>query len=313
MNKTLPLVSVMIPYYNCKTYIGETIASVENQTYPRIEIIVVDDGSAEEHRQYLQKLAADKPHIRLFSQPNRGVSAARNTAAGHARGEYFVFLDADDLIGSAYIEQSIRCFGENPDLALVYPLTECFDAQTGAFTPPPYRHYPDLLRWNTFPTPSVHKAADYRRTGGFDEQLATHEDWDYWIKLLADNDRVCRIPEVLYFYRKRNDHTSLMDGLQTQPEKLIRDWQQVYLNNQTAFLKHHLGYFHLINRINEMESKNAMESKPENQEPLTAPPPAESPRRHYSAHRPRPPVFPQTGIGQHHRPKLPALAAGHHQ
>lgn len=250
---TQPLVSVMIPYYNCKDYIAETIESVEKQTYTAVEIIVVNDGSSENHASYLTDLLHDKPHIRLLHQTNKGVSAARNKAAAHAAGRYFVFLDADDVIGERYIELAVGCFQEHPDLVLVYPATELFDGATGLFTPPAYRTYRDLLMWNTFPTPSVHKAEDYRRINGFNESLATHEDWDYWIRLLQNNDRVCKLPEVLYFYRKRRDNTSLMDGLRENPEKVVQDWQKVYWNNEAVFLKNNLGYFDLINKINQME------------------------------------------------------------
>ena len=255
MNTTLyPLVSVMIPYYNCKEYIEQTILSVERQTYPHIEIIIVDDGSDDTHKTYLEALIRHKPSIRLIYQSNRGVAAARNTAARYAQGQYFIFLDADDVIGATYIEQSVEQFWQQPDLALVYPKTELFGAEAAPFTPPVYKHYPDVLAWNTFPTPSIHKATDYHKIGGFNEDLSTHEDWDYWIRLLLDNKQVYQIPEVLYFYRKRDNGTSLMDGLKEHPEKLVHEWQQVYLANQEIFLQHNLGYFNLIKKIKEMKS-----------------------------------------------------------
>lgn len=64
------LVSVMIPYYNCKDYIIETIESIENQTYPNIEIIVIDDGSDVEHAQYLESLLINKPAVKYERQNN---------------------------------------------------------------------------------------------------------------------------------------------------------------------------------------------------------------------------------------------------
>ena len=76
-----PTVSVMIPYYNCKEYIVETIQSVLSQSHQNFEIIIVDDGSDLEHADYLREFLADKPAIRYAVQNNQGVAAARNHAA----------------------------------------------------------------------------------------------------------------------------------------------------------------------------------------------------------------------------------------
>lgn len=82
-----PTVSVMIPYYNCKEYIVETIQSVLSQSHQNFEIIIVDDGSDPEHADYLKGFLADKPAIRYAVQNNQGVAAARNHAARLAGGQ----------------------------------------------------------------------------------------------------------------------------------------------------------------------------------------------------------------------------------
>src|SRR5690606_3615953 len=96
----LPLVSIVIPNYNYGRFIAEAIESVLNQTYPNIELIVVDDGSSDDSleaiRQYEKKLI-------LISQKNSGVVVARNNGAAKSRGEYISFLDADDVIEPTFI------------------------------------------------------------------------------------------------------------------------------------------------------------------------------------------------------------------
>lgn len=245
MNTTQhPLVSVMIPYYNCEQYIAETIASVEVQHYPNIEIIIVDDGSREESAAFLTKLLETKPTIRLVTQNNQGVAAARNHAARLASGEYFLFLDADDQILPDYIQKSVKILESNPDCKLVYPQAEFFDAKEGFWQLPPYEGIKSLLTGNCFPSSvSMHRAADFKALGGFDKNLVTHEDWDFWIRLLSGGGKVYQIPEVLFRYRKRRDGSSLIDSLDKNTDLSRKDCQHIYEKHRNLFLQHHLSYW----------------------------------------------------------------------
>ena len=93
-NRLEPLVSVMMPVYNAQAYLGEAIESVLAQTYPRWELIVVDDGSTDASLTIAQDYR--DPRIRVYHQPNLGEAAARNEALRHMNGELVAFLDADD-------------------------------------------------------------------------------------------------------------------------------------------------------------------------------------------------------------------------
>ena len=250
-----PTVSVMIPYYNCKEYIVETIQSVLNQSYQNFEIIIVDDGSAPEHADYLREFLADKPAIRYAVQNNQGVAAARNHAARLAGGKYFLFLDSDDLILPDYIEKCVAVLENNPDCKLVYPLAEYFDAQEGLWNLPDYDGLESLLKGNRIPIISMHRAEDFVSLGGFDENLATHEDWDLWIRLLSNGGEVIRIPEVLFRYRKRRDGSSLINRLEQNPDLNREDWQKVYEKNRALFMQHHLGYSDCIQKISLLEQQ----------------------------------------------------------
>src|ERR1700722_9202668 len=90
---TSPLVSVVIPCYNSERYLAEAIESVRRQTYPRTEIIVIDDGSTDG----TARIARSSP-VHYFYQPNSGISAARNRGLLHCHGEYVLFLDHDDCL-----------------------------------------------------------------------------------------------------------------------------------------------------------------------------------------------------------------------
>src|SRR5579862_6606561 len=91
-----PKVSVLIPCYNAEKWVGETLESVFRQTWPEIEVIVVDDGSTDRSVDVVRSFA--RPNLRLIQQANRGSTAARNVCCKHAVGDYIHYLDADDLI-----------------------------------------------------------------------------------------------------------------------------------------------------------------------------------------------------------------------
>lgn len=106
-----PLISVIIPAYNCEETIEEAMRSILEQTYPSLEILVVDDGSSDATKEIAERLAKDDSRIRVFSTPqeegnrfdtalNRNINAgyaARNEGFSHVRGEYVTFQDADDV------------------------------------------------------------------------------------------------------------------------------------------------------------------------------------------------------------------------
>ncbi len=250
-----PTVSVMIPYYNCKEYIVETVQSILSQSHQNFEIIIVDDGSDPEHADYLREFLVDKPAIRYAVQNNQGVAAARNHAARLAGGKYFLFLDSDDLILPDYIENCVAVLENNPDCKLVYPLAEYFDAQEGLWNLPDYDGLGSLLKGNRIPVISMHRAEDFVSLGWFDENLTTHEDWDLWIRLLSNGGTVIRIPEVLFRYRKRRDGSSLINRLEQNPDLNREDWQKVYEKNSALFMQYHLGYSDCIQKISLLEQQ----------------------------------------------------------
>ena len=90
-----PLVSILIPAFNAQEWIAETIQSALRQTWPRKEIIVLDDGSADETLVVARRFESDE--VRVISQPNQGAAAARNQALALSRGDYIQWLDADDF------------------------------------------------------------------------------------------------------------------------------------------------------------------------------------------------------------------------
>ncbi|MEM4406501.1 MAG: glycosyltransferase [Candidatus Methanomethylicaceae archaeon] len=190
-NFALPLVSIIIPTYNCRKWVSEAVDSALSQTYPRCEIIVVDDGSNDGTDLLLQERYGDK--IRYYFQDNKGRSAARNRGLKEAKGEYIQFLDADDLIMPEKIARQVEFLEANRDVDVVYgdvllfleddkedvwPHEKRIYYASGRGLLKKMLHEPFLQ--------TVH--ALYRRKcieaiGGFDESLKRVEDWEFHLRL----------------------------------------------------------------------------------------------------------------------------------
>ena len=186
-----PLVSVIIPLYNQKDFVGEAIESILNQTYSNVEIIVVNDGSTDEPSEVLEKY---KTYIKLINQKNKGLAAARNTGIKHSSGEYIQLLDADDFLVKDKIKLQLE-FNVPRDSDVSYCEISSYDNNTGRSTPRNVGEVSDMFShlfnfWYTYPLP-VHslliKKDIFKRFGLFDEDLKAAEDRYYLSKLAFNN------------------------------------------------------------------------------------------------------------------------------
>lgn len=117
MLNTCPLVSVIIPVYNPGKYLYRCLDSIIGQTYQNLEIILVDDGSTDDSLQVCREYAEKDGRIKVFSQKNAGVSAARNKGIEEASGDFFSFIDSDDYLEPDMYETLIEVFDrEKPDI-----------------------------------------------------------------------------------------------------------------------------------------------------------------------------------------------------
>jgi len=108
-----PLVSVIIPVYNCQLYIEKCICSLLSQEYEEIEIITVDDGSTDKSADVIKRIQNESSRIKYFYQDNSGPGRARNKAIQEAKGKYLLFVDADDYVSRDYIATLVECAEKN--------------------------------------------------------------------------------------------------------------------------------------------------------------------------------------------------------
>lgn len=110
MNEKEPILSVIIPCYNCAPVVTRCMDSID---YPDCEIIVVNDGSTDDSAQVVQKYAATRLHVRLVNKENGGPSSARNSGIEHAKGKYIAFVDADDYLSQGGLGRMIALAEEH--------------------------------------------------------------------------------------------------------------------------------------------------------------------------------------------------------
>lgn len=225
------LISVIIPCYNTARYLPETLDSVLAQTYKHFEIIAIDDGSTDNTLTVLQEYAKKDSRIKIISQENTYYIIARCNGIKQSQGKYLFCLDSDDKIAPTYFEKAMTIFNKNPDLAVVYAHVQTFEAETKVLKMPDSPTPQQMLLQNCSGVgPSMLIKRDvYDEIGGFDTNLTFGEDWDLYISLFEHQKKIYRIPEVLFFYRKRADESSVCN---------ISNQKKIAINFLKIYTKH---------------------------------------------------------------------------
>ena len=215
------LVSVIVPVYNRADLVGKTIESILAQTYRKIEIIAVNDGSTDGSLELLHAYSARYPgKMVVVDQQNTGQVRARNVGIQHAKGEFIAFLDSDDTWEREKLALQIPLFKSG--VGLVYCAIKEVDQDNRVIRTVPCENglrgsiYHELLIRNRMTGGSVvvsRKALD--RVGLFDEALRAAENWDLWIRIARDF-KVDYVSSPLVQYLKHSNNISSNNQLMTQ-------------------------------------------------------------------------------------------------
>ncbi|NJL19690.1 MAG: glycosyltransferase family 2 protein [Leptolyngbyaceae cyanobacterium SM1_3_5] len=210
MSSSNPLVSVIIPCYNAKPYVGEAIESALNQTYTNVEVIVVDDGSTDRSVEVVRSLG---DRVRLEQIDHQGACAARNLGLQLSQGEFIQFLDADDVLLTNKLETQVPVLQAN-QADLVFCNGYLFGDDR------PQRPIKKLLNLpspdgcdpfiyclsNGFGTEGpLHRRQFLEKVKGFRKGLAGAQEVDLHIRLGAAGVRIHKLNDFLFKHRNHND------------------------------------------------------------------------------------------------------------
>ena len=221
-----PRIAVIVPAYGVAHLVGEALASLQAQTFPHWECVVIDDGAPDDVAGAVTPFLVDS-RIRFLRTDNGGVAVARNRAIASCTAPLLTMLDGDDRLRPDYLTTLVPLMERHPDITIASCQARLFGAVTG-------EHF-------CFPTPQVEgslahvldrsfriyigsmfRRIDWERVGGFDPAFGVCEDFDLWVRLLLNGGRACHVDQVLADYRVRPGSASA-DSL-----RMMRGNLQVY-------------------------------------------------------------------------------------
>ncbi|WP_459947208.1 glycosyltransferase family 2 protein [Desulfocastanea catecholica] len=186
-----PQVSIVVTCYNYGQFVTKCLASIQNQTFPDFEVIVVDDGSTDNSVEQIQPFLLDD-RFRCITQTNGGQANAKNRGIKESTAELIAFLDADDQWASEKLERQIPLFARQ-ETGVVYSRASHINKEGRSLPQPPLGKYLEprrgkvtqyLIYDNFIPFSSaiVHRKC-FDAFGMFDESLAMGIDWDLWLRI----------------------------------------------------------------------------------------------------------------------------------
>lgn len=216
-----PLVSIIIPVYNCEAYIKDTINNILNSIYSDIEIICIDDGSSDNSFAIIKELSVQNSKIKYLSQSNQGVSIARNNGLKHANGKYVMFVDSDDLIKPDAISKSIEYLEKNnADIICFNMLIRTQDHEDNiCFQEHHFDSYLTICNSKDYDkavnftnaAPSVIKKEFLEKHNIQFIPKHIYEDWVFMVEIFSKNPYCVFLNEPMYIYNKREQGSITCD------------------------------------------------------------------------------------------------------
>lgn len=212
-----PRVAVIVPAYGVAHLVGEALASLQAQTMPDWECVVIDDGAPDDVAGAVAPFLGD-PRIRFIATDNQGVSAARNTAIAATRAPLIALLDGDDLLRPDYLSTTVPLLEADPAIRLVTVNARifgavarerlCFTRKQGSGDGIRGSLGDVLDRSFGVHIGSTFRRADFAAIGGFDTKMAQSEDFDLWVRLMQLGGHARYVDAVLGEYRVRANSAS---------------------------------------------------------------------------------------------------------
>ncbi len=232
-----PILSVVIPAYNVRDFIEDAVKSALAQKFDDFEVIVVNDGSTDDTLELLEKI--DDPRLRIITQTNGGLSAARNTGVKNARGEIIGFLDGDDIWFPDKAKEHMKIMQDDPQIGITYSYS-AYMQEDGKFSgqllvsKKKQPKLKDMILRNHVgngSTPFVRKAC-FDQAGLFNEKLRSCEDYEMWVRILKKTQFTCQlITRPLTGYRVRSGSLSMDYSIFLKNAEMVMECFDDYLPN----------------------------------------------------------------------------------
>jgi len=254
------LVSIILPAYNAEAYIAEAIQSVLDQSYTHWELLLINDGSTDATERIIQQFTDFRIHY--FEQENRGVSAARNVGLANMQGEFFCFLDADDVLPPKSLESRLTVFEQNPEVMFVDGQVEIRDValqNTIARYTPNFKGNPHnalaRLNKNCFFGPSWmirHRTAiNYR----FSEGMTHAEDLYFYLSISESGQYDFTQETVLHYRKSNNSAMTNLKGLENGYAELLEKVQSIptILESNKKYLRFRIMRIMFLSYLNQRQ------------------------------------------------------------
>lgn len=269
LQKTMDLVSVIVPCYNYGHFLGETLESIRLQSHENWECIIIDDGSSDNTKEISENFCKLDVRIKYIYQQNQGLSAARNTGINASKGVFIQFLDADDLIEFDKFKSQILIFNQNPTFDIIY-------GDCGFFLTDNPKSMIDSMAWhqqkmliklsgkdefvvsklllkNIMPVNcALLKAEVFKKVPSFNTNLKLLEDWEFWFR--------CSMANIYFHFHDSSNSKAL---IRTHPNSMSKDyWKMGFseLSLRSYFNSHFTNHesYRLINTFETRRSKKRL-------------------------------------------------------
>lgn len=224
--------TIIIPIFNCCDKLPENMERLLRVEAKDIEILLIDDGSADGSTELCQYYAAYYPNVHVYHQPNSGPGAARNLGLSVANGENVIFLDADDWFECDFLEKACACI-ERTEADICICKAERFDSQTGKTLPSEWMLKTEYIPGEAFAPSDIceylfqftygqvwdklYRKSFLEDTGLKFPEFRNSEDTAFAFMSLLSSERIAVIPEVFVHYRV-NNNGSVSNSIIKQPE-----------------------------------------------------------------------------------------------
>jgi glycogen synthase len=249
-----PRVTVVTPVYNVVKYLPETVASLEAQTYPGWELIIVDDGSTDPAAAAVLDAYGERGFT-LIRQEDSGLAAARNTGIAAGSGEFLVMLDPDNKLAPTFLERTIERLDATPGAGVAVTGLHLFGAIRGKVMPPP-NDLVSLLCTNVIGPYGLTRRRCWEQAGGFptrtDADIDGMDDWSFAISVLEHGWTWTVVPDYLFYHRVRRGSFAARNRQPGRRRELLRELIRLH---EDTYREHHVDVFlHLDAKIRRLES-----------------------------------------------------------